>query len=166
MNYIIYTNRSSKTDAIISIIIGAILLFMPSLTGKLVIMAIGLLFIGFGASHLFTYYRLTASERNYLGLSTGIIPIVIGILIILFWDFILGFLPLVIGLIIIVNSVFALPMAIEQIKAKHYLDSILSCIAPLIIGILIVSNAFGVATFAISLFGLVLLAGGIIKLIS
>ncbi|MCI5773753.1 MAG: DUF308 domain-containing protein [Erysipelotrichaceae bacterium] len=166
MNYIIYSNKNSRLEAILSIIIGLILLFMPGLTGYLVIMTIGVLFIAWGIIHLITYFRMSEVERNFIGLSGAIIPIVIGILIMLFWDFILGFLPLVIGLIIVVNSVFTIPSAIEQIKMKRYIDSILSCFAPLIIGALIISNAFGIATFAISLFGIVLVAGGIIKLIN
>lgn len=166
MKYLIYSNSNNRLEAILSIIVGAILLFWPGLTSYLVLMVIGVLIIVFGIINLISYFRLDEEYKTYIALGSAIIPMIIGLLIILCWKFILGFFPLVIGILIIINSVFALPMAIEQIKMKRYIDSILSCFAPLIIGILIIFNAFGIATFAISLLGIVLIASGIIKLIN
>lgn len=168
MYRIIFTNKSSLFSAFLGIIIGTILLFLPQLTGLIAVRLIAIILLAFAINYLFKYYQ--AKKNNYNGygyLISGIIALGFGLYIWIFPQYIISFIPFIVGIILLINGIVAIPLAIDLVKEGNmWITALLTSGLPLLAGIFLMFNPYGVANFAIRILGLILLVNGITNLVT
>lgn len=148
-------------SALISIVIGALLIIYPdqviTAMGRVVAVIIILAGVFFIISQIFEF------GLNALGIVVGAVLAIIGVWIFASPTAVLTIIPIAIGVILVVHGVQDLSMAIEGSRAHMPHPWIAYIIAALniILGLLCVSNAFGLVDIALRLIGIMLVYDGI-----
>ena len=83
-------------------------------------------------------------------------------------QFILSFLPLVLGIALLIDGIGKLPLAMDAVRTLHTaLTPVLwAAVLPLVLGIVLIANPFGVAKTVIRFFGIGLIVDGMCDLIT
>ncbi len=151
-------------SAVISIVIGILLLFYPtesiSAIGKVIAVIIMLAGIGVIVSQIFDF------GVNVMGIVVGGILVVIGIWIYTSTAAILSIIPIAIGVILVVHGIQDLGLAIEGARAgaKYpWLDFIIAALN-ILLGMVCIMHAFGIVNIAIRIIGAMLIFDGITDL--
>lgn len=149
--------------ALISIIIGLLLLIFPaqsiSTIGKVIaifIILAGLAVVG----------QMVMSGMNVMGIVVGAVIAIIGFWIFLSPAAILTIIPIAIGVMLVVHGVQDLSMAIETANAKAdraWISFILAVIN-IVLGFVCIANAFGFVNLAFRIIGIMLIYDGLVDL--
>lgn len=168
MYRIIFTNKSSLFSAILSIIIGTILLLLPQLTGLITVRVIAIILLAYGISYLIKYYQAKKNSYNNYGyLISGILALGFGLYVWFFPHYIISFIPFIVGAILLINGIVAIPLAIDLIKdGNMWVTALLTSLLPFIAGLVLMFNPYGVANFAIRILGAILIINGVTNLVT
>lgn len=155
---------TSKAAAILYIILGLMLIIFPGISGTVFCWGLAVAALGIAALRLSQYFR---SKRDGYGnsgdLIVGIIFAFLGLICLLRADLVLSLLPLTLGIVLLVSGIFKIPAAVEmyQNRVPSYIPILVSCLIPLVLGIILISNPFGAAKGVITFFGISLIIGGV-----
>lgn len=160
--------RKFKTsNAILYILIGALLFFVPNMSLRIVCYGIGALLIYKGALSFMSYQRARAFYGLPIDLVAALAYVVFGLILIFGHAFFLTMIPMVIAIFMIADGVQTLFNA-SSLKSQGYggaSGTMLRGIVVLILGFLIFFNPFGTITTTLRVIGIILIVDGISELV-
>lgn len=138
----------SIVSSIVIALVGAVLLFMPKLSNKLIGIIMGLLFILYGITTIYKYITRNGAKLYSLNLLYGIIILLIGVIIVLVPFSVTSFLTICLGLYLIIIGINKVTYGIWFKIGNHssWLITLVIGIMLIFFGILILSNPFSSLT--------------------
>ncbi len=148
-------------SAVISVVIGILLLVYPEQSISAIGKVIALIIVFAGAVMIIS--QVVDFGTNVLGIIVGAVIALIGIWIYASPQAVLTIIPIVIGVMMVVHGVQDLSMAFEGSKAhasKAWLAYVLAAIN-IVLGFLCIGKAFGLVSLVFRFIGLMLIYDGI-----
>lgn len=138
----------SIVSSIVIALVGAVLLFMPKLSNKLIGVIMGSLFILYGITTIYKYITRNGAKLYSLNLLYGIIILLIGVIIVLVPFSVTSFLTICLGLYLIIIGINKVTYGIWFKIGNHssWLITLVIGIMLIFFGILILSNPFSSLT--------------------
>lgn len=138
----------SIVSSIVIALVGAVLLFMPKLSNKLIGVIMGLLFILYGITTIYKYITRNGAKLYSLNLLYGIIILLIGVIIVLVPFSVTSFLTICLGLYLIIIGINKVTYGIWFKIGNHstWLITLVIGIMLIFFGILVLSNPFSSLT--------------------
>lgn len=138
----------SIVSSIVIALVGAVLLFMPKLSNKLIGVIMGVLFILYGITTIYKYITRNGAKLYSLNLLYGIIILLIGVIIVLVPFSVTSFLTICLGLYLIIIGINKVTYGIWFKIGNHssWLITLVIGIMLIFFGILILSNPFSSLT--------------------
>ncbi len=158
------TGWSSIITSTIFAIIGIILIVKPETTITIITTILGISLIAIGGYKVFEYLRNKGQYDSYsYDLAYGIIAIILGIVVMAYWQEIGTIFRILIGLWIIYSSVIRVTLSLQlrSAKSKVWIYSLVIALIMLTCGIYTISNA-GTVVIAV---GIVILIYSILDII-
>ena len=155
----------SIISAIITIIVGIVLLFLPNLSNKVVGIITGVIFIIFVITTAYKYLKRDGAKIYSLNLVFAILYLILGLVIIIFPFSVIEFVTVCLGLFLVVNGATEINYGLwlKRGGSKAWLVTLVAGILLVILGIMIVFNPF--TAFALTkITGAFLIISGIINL--
>ncbi|MCR5416591.1 MAG: DUF308 domain-containing protein [Pseudobutyrivibrio sp.] len=148
-------------SAVVSVIIGVLLLLYPSESLMTIGKLMGVIICIAGASVIVS--QIFEFEMNIMGIIVGGILAVIGVWIFLNSAAVLSIIPIAIGVILVIHGVQDLGMAIEgvNLKISYPWAAFLIAALNILLGLICIGNAFGLVSFATRIIGIMLIYDGI-----
>ena len=137
-------NTISIVIAILTIIMGTVLLFLPEQSAKLVGILVGLVILCTGINMAYRYFKRDGAKIFGLNLTFGILFMVLGALLIIYPYTVSQFVTICLGLAIIVNGATKINNAIwlKRGSEQSWLNTLASGVLLLVIGLLVLFNPF------------------------
>ncbi|WP_367925342.1 DUF308 domain-containing protein [uncultured Ruthenibacterium sp.] len=153
--------------AVLYMALGLILLLFPEMTGTLFCWALAAACVALAVSR-FARWR-QASRRGYNAsgeLVVGVLFTALALFCVLGSRILLSFVPLVSGVLLLLDGAGKLPLALDAKRenSPSFAPLLVSAVVPLVLGIVMVVNPFGVTKLVIRFFGLSLLLDGVCDL--
>ena len=138
-----FLKRSSWTDIVISIIFvlfGALLIAKPNETVGAISIILGILFIAMGVLKLVEYY--TSDTKEDLLLTTALIAVILGAIILFASDAILSLFRVIVGIWILATGIMDLQTTLvwKEVKSPYWTVAVLLSILMMFAGIVILVN--------------------------
>lgn len=154
-------------QAVLSIIVGLLLMFWPGITIVTVLYLVGIIFAIMGISSLINYFKAPESARITGMLATGVFFCALALIVFLFPQIIAGFFSVILGIILIicgaVNAVRA--MELKRYGRNSWIASIILSALIAIGGVVIIANPFQTTALLVFALGLIIASNGIVDLI-
>lgn len=154
-------------QAVLSIIVGLLLMFWPGITIVTVLYLVGIIFAIMGISSLISYFKALESARITGMLATGVFFCVLALIVFLFPQVIAGFFSVILGIILVicgaVNAVRA--MELKSYGGNSWIASIILSVLIAIGGVVIIANPFQTTALLVFVLGLIIASNGIVDLI-
>ena len=146
-------------------VMGVVLLFLPSLTNKVVGIITGIIFLLSGLNSIFKYFHREGAKIYSLNLVFGVLYILLGGIIIVYPFSVVDFITICLGIYMIINGLSKMNYAVWLKKGEEdsWLVTLVSGILIAVIGILVVFNPFASLTIT-KLAGAFLIITGVIDL--
>ena len=159
-------NTLSIIVAIITIVLGLILLLMPEKTNKAVGIIVGTSVLLTGLSAIYKYFKRDGAKIYSLNLTFGVIFTTLGVLLLVYPYSVMQFVTICFGLAIIVNGASRINNAfwLKKGNEQSWLTTLGSGILVVAIGLLILFNPFANLTLT-SLMGAFLTIMGVLDLV-
>ncbi len=160
-------------QAVLSIVVGLLLMFWPGITIVTVLYLVGAIFAIMGISSLISYFKAPESARITGMLATGVFFCVVALIVFLFPQIIAGFFSVILGIILIicgaVNAVRSMElknyggsgMSVMEMSHRSIILSVLIAIG----GVVIIANPFQTTALLVFVLGLIIASNGIVDLI-
>lgn len=154
-------------QAIISIVVGLLLMFWPGITIVTVLYLVGVVFAVMGISSLVSYFRAPETERQVGVVATGVFFCLVALIVFLFPQVIAGFFSVVLGIILVICGAVN---AVRSGELKKYGErswgfSMGLSVLIIIGGLVIIANPFETTSLFVFILGLIIAANGIVDLI-
>lgn len=154
-------------QAVLSIVVGLLLMFWPGITIVTVLYLVGAIFAIMGISSLISYFKAPESARITGMLATGVFFCVVALIVFLFPQIIAGFFSVILGIILIicgaVNAVRS--MELKSYGGNSWIASIILSVLIAIGGVVIIANPFQTTALLVFVLGLIIASNGIVDLI-
>ena len=147
-------------QAIISIVVGLLLMFWPGITIVTVLYLVGIVFAVMGISSLVSYFRAPEAERQVGVVATGVFFCLVALIVFLFPQVIAGFFSVVLGIILVICGAVN---AVRSGELKKYGER--SWGFSMGLSVLIIANPFETTSLFVFILGLIIAANGIVDLI-
>lgn len=149
--------------ALITVITGIILLLVPELSGKVLGMIVGIIFLIEGINSIYKYFHREGAKLYNLNLVFGVIYAVLGVVIILVTSSVVEFITVCLGIYMIVNGASKVNYALwlKRGNEDSWLITLATGILVAIVGILVIFNPFASLTLT-KLAGAFLIITGIL----
>lgn len=154
-------------QAVLSIVVGLLLMFWPGITIVTVLYLVGVIFAVMAISSLITYFRAAEASRDTGVLATGVFFAIIALIVFIFPQVIAGFFSLVLGVILVLCGVVNAVRSME-LRAFGHSSWIVALVVSIIIaigGIVIIANPFETTSLFVFALGTIIFANGIIDLV-
>ena len=154
-------------QAIISIVVGLLLMFWPGITIVTVLYLVGVVFAVMGISSLVSYLRAPEVERQVGVVATGVFFCLVALIVFLFPQVIAGFFSVVLGIILVICGAVNAVRSGELKKYGERSWGVSMGLSVLIIigGLVIIANPFETTSLFVFILGLIIAANGIVDLI-
>ena len=149
--------------ALITVITGIILLLVPELSGKVLGIIVGIIFLIEGINSIYKYFHREGAKLYNLNLVFGVIYAVLGVVIILVPSSVVEFITICLGIYMIVNGASKVNYALwlKRGNEDSWLITLATGILVAIVGILVIFNPFASLTLT-KLAGAFLIITGIL----
>jgi uncharacterized membrane protein HdeD (DUF308 family) len=149
--------------ALITIITGIILLLVPELSGKVLGIIVGIIFLIEGINSIYKYFHREGAKLYNLNLVFGVIYAVLGVVIILVPSSVVEFITICLGIYMIVNGASKVNYALwlKRGNEDSWLITLATGILVAIVGVLVIFNPFASLTLT-KLAGAFLIITGIL----
>lgn len=149
--------------ALITIITGIVLLLVPELSGKVLGIIVGIIFLIEGINSIYKYFHREGAKLYNLNLVFGVIYAVLGVVIILVPSSVVEFITICLGLYMIINGASKVNYALwlKRGNEDSWLITLATGILVAIVGVLVIFNPFASLTLT-KLAGAFLIITGIL----
>ena len=158
------TLRDTTILSVASLVLGALLLFFPGISGRVIASLCALALVVYGGVHTVLYFmRRSPADMVRYHLAKGLVCLLLGLYLLLRPQVLLNFLPVALGLAVLVDSAVRLQKAFDlaRMKAPAWWVVLLMALATGVLGLVILLNPFTVAATLIMFLGLGLLVNGL-----
>ena len=134
--------------ALITIITGIVLLLVPELSGKVLGIIVGIIFLIEGINSIYKYFHREGAKLYNLNLVFGVIYAVLGVVIILVPSSVVEFITICLGIYMIVNGASKVNYALwlKRGNEDSWLITLATGILVAIVGVLVIFNPFASLT--------------------
>lgn len=149
--------------ALITIITGIVLLLVPELSGKVLGIIVGIIFLIEGINSIYKYFHREGAKLYNLNLVFGVTYAVLGVVIILVPSSVVEFITVCLGIYMIVNGASKVNYALwlKRGNEDSWLITLATGILVAIVGVLVIFNPFASLTLT-KLAGAFLIITGIL----
>ena len=155
--------RNHWLEGILLLLAGLFMLLWPQASLKILCVVLGIILIVIGVINLLSLFSQKYAEKKESTLALSIGAIVLGILIIVLSRFFVSVFLIIAGLILLFGCIMLFRRAyqLRDIKGKDFAISLILGIIILILGIVMIINPVGTASFVIQLIGVALILFGL-----
>lgn len=157
-------------SAILSIVLGLILLIFPGITIRVVCFLLAGLSLIFGVTRMIRYFKQEAAYPEFFrgDLMVGLFAIAIGLFMLLRADLVVQFIPIIFGIVLMASGIAGIQRAVDAQRSGYDRWGVLLALAILTIalGVLLLINPFGPVKVAVAVIGASLIYEGISDLLS
>lgn len=153
-----------SVGALITAVLGLILLIFPTLTNKVLVYGIGIVLIGYGAYRIVRYLRHNAADVLIEhDLAYGLISAVTGIFMLTYSNVVISILPFLFGLYLIFGGVESIQAAVDvhRFGGARWAAHLILGLAFIIVGVVALRDPFDTAAALTRFIGAFMLAEGI-----
>lgn len=138
----------SLITAILSIVVGLVLVFLPSVSNKVVGIIVGVIFLIFGINAVYKYFHRDGAKIYSLNIVFGVLYSILGVVIILYPYSVMEFVTVCLGLFVIVNGATKINYGIwlKRGSEDSWLVTLVTGIFLVVLGIMLVFNPFSAMT--------------------
>ena len=154
----------SLLTAILAILVGLTLIFLPSVSNKIVGIVMGVVILIFGINAVYKYFHRDGAKIYSLNIVFGVLYSILGVVIILYPFSVMEFVTVCLGIFIIINGATKINYGVWLKKGNEdsWLVTLVTGIFLVIIGIMLVFNPFASLTLT-QLCGAFLIIVGILN---
>ncbi len=154
-------------QAVLSIIVGLLLMFWPGITIVTVLYLVGFIFAIMGIASLINYFKAPESARITGMLATGVFFCVLALIVFFFPQVIAGFFSVILGIILVICGAVsaARSMELRRYGGNSWIASIILSVLIAIGGVVIIANPFQTTALLVFALGLIIASNGIVDLI-
>lgn len=154
----------SLLTSILAILVGLTLIFLPSVSNKIVGIIMGVVILIFGINAVYKYFHRDGAKIYSLNIVFGVLYSILGVVIILYPFSVMEFVTVCLGIFIIINGATKINYGIWLKKGNEdsWLVTLVTGIFLVIIGIMLVFNPFASLTLT-QLCGAFLIIVGILN---
>lgn len=163
-----HSTRPSFWMAAINVVLGILLALFPSVSVTIFCTGAGIALILYGLFYFFRYWQAKRKQVSpNAELLLGLILVILGLLFLSVPTLIFSILPFMLGALLLVIGLCKLPMVKDAFQAafsQRYLF-LFSALIPLVLGLILLFNPFGVITSLIAFFGVCLIINGVLDIL-
>lgn len=154
----------SLLTAILAILVGLTLIFLPSVSNKIVGIIMGVVILIFGINAVYKYFHRDGAKIYSLNIVFGVLYSILGVVIILYPFSVMEFVTACLGIFVIINGATKINYGVWLKKGNEdsWLVTLVTGIFLVIIGIMLVFNPFASLTLT-QLCGAFLIIVGILN---
>lgn len=154
----------SLLTAILAILVGLTLIFLPSVSNKIVGIIMGVVILIFGINAVYKYFHRDGAKIYSLNIVFGVLYSILGVVIILYPFSVMEFVTVCLGIFVIINGATKINYGVWLQKGNEdsWLVTLVTGIFLVIIGIMLVFNPFASLTLT-QLCGAFLIIVGILN---
>ena len=154
----------SLLTAILAILVGLTLIFLPSVSNKIVGIIMGVVILIFGINAVYKYFHRDGAKIFSLNIVFGVLYSILGVVIILYPFSVMEFVTVCLGIFVIINGTTKINYGVWLKKGNEdsWLVTLVTGIFLVIIGIMLVFNPFASLTLT-QLCGAFLIIVGILN---
>ena len=154
----------SLLTSILAILVGLTLMFLPSVSNKIVGIIMGVVILIFGINAVYKYFHRDGAKIYSLNIVFGVLYSILGVVIILYPFSVMEFVTVCLGIFIIINGATKINYGVWLKKGNEdsWLVTLVTGIFLVIIGIMLVFNPFASLTLT-QLCGAFLIIVGILN---
>ena len=154
----------SLLTAILAILVGLTLIFLPSVSNKIVGIIMGVVILIFGINAVHKYFHRDGAKIYSLNIVFGVLYSILGVVIILYPFSVMEFVTVCLGIFVIINGATKINYGVWLKKGNEdsWLVTLVTGIFLVIIGIMLVFNPFASLTLT-QLCGAFLIIVGILN---
>ncbi len=154
----------SLLTAILAILVGLTLIFLPSVSNKIVGIIMGVVILIFGINAVYKYFHRDGAKIYSLNIVFGVLYSILGVVIILYPFSVMEFVTVCLGIFVIINGATKINYGVWLKKGNEdsWLVTLVTGIFLVIIGIMLVFNPFASLTLT-QLCGAFLIIVGILN---
>ena len=138
----------SLITAILSIIVGLVLIFLPAVSNKVVGIIIGVIILAYGITAIYKYFHRDGAKIYTLNIIFGVLYSILGVVIILYPYSVMSFVTVCLGLFVIINGATKINYGIwlKRGNEDSWLVTLVTGIFLVVLGIMLVFNPFSALT--------------------
>ena len=138
----------SLITAILSIIVGLVLIFLPAVSNKVVGIIIGIIILAYGITAIYKYFHRDGAKIYTLNIVFGVLYSILGVVIILYPYSVMSFVTVCLGLFVIINGATKINYGIwlKRGNEDSWLVTLVTGIFLVVLGIMLVFNPFSALT--------------------
>ena len=138
----------SLITSILSIIVGLVLIFLPTVSNKLVGIIVGVIILIFGINAVYKYFHRDGAKIYSLNIVFGVLYSILGVVIILYPYSVMEFVTVCLGLFIIINGATKVNYGLwlKRGNEDSWLVTLVTGIFLVVLGIMVVFNPFSAFT--------------------
>ena len=154
----------SMVTSILAIIVGLVLIFLPTVSNKVVGIIVGVIILVFGINAIYKYFHRDGAKLYSLNIVFGVLYSILGVVIILYPYSVMEFVTVCLGIFIIINGATKVNYGIWLKKGSEdsWLVTLVTGIFLVVLGIMVVFNPFSSFTLT-QLSGAFLIIVGILN---
>ena len=154
----------SLITSILSIIVGLVLIFLPTVSNKVVGIIVGVIILIFGINAVYKYFHRDGAKIYSLNIVFGVLYSILGVVIILYPYSLMEFVTVCLGLFIIINGATKVNYGLwlKRGSEDSWLVTLVTGIFLVVLGIMVVFNPFSAFTLT-QLSGAFLIIVGILN---
>ena len=154
----------SLLTSILAILVGLTLIFLPSVSNKIVGIIMGVVILIFGINAVYKYFHRDGAKIYSLNIVFGVLYSILGVVIILYPFSVMEFVTVCLGIFVIINGTTKINYGVWLKKGNEdsWLVTLVTGIFLVIIGIMLVFNPFASLTLT-QLCGAFLIIVGILN---
>lgn len=154
----------SLITSILSIIVGLVLIFLPTVSNKVVGIIVGVIILIFGINAVYKYFHRDGAKIYSLNIVFGVLYSILGVVIILYPYSVMEFVTVCLGLFIIINGATKVNYGLwlKRGNEDSWLVTLVTGIFLVVLGIMVVFNPFSAFTLT-QLSGAFLIIVGILN---
>ena len=138
----------SLITSILSIIVGLVLIFLPTVSNKVVGIIVGVIILIFGINAVYKYFHRDVAKIYSLNIVFGVLYSILGVVIILYPYSVMEFVTVCLGLFIIINGATKVNYGLwlKRGNEDSWLVTLVTGIFLVVLGIMVVFNPFSAFT--------------------
>ena len=154
----------SLITSILSIIVGLVLIFLPTVSNKVVGIIVGVIILIFGINAVYKYFHRDGAKIYSLNIVFWVLYSILGVVIILYPYSVMEFVTVCLGLFIIINGATKVNYGLwlKRGSEDSWLVTLVTGIFLVVLGIMVVFNPFSAFTLT-QLSGAFLIIVGILN---
>lgn len=156
------------SSALLMVVAGLVLLFMPELTLKTIANVVGIIIMMIGAVFLISYFVRRSLDSGNYDLVKGLIIVGAGIFICVKSELVVSVLPVLLGIGVVVSGILKLQHALDLRKMGYdtWMRIGITAAISIFIGLLVIMNPFSTVAWLMRFIGIGFIFSGVTDLIT